>query len=77
MWYFIIAAIVWVVTSVYFGRGRVFNVFDDVLGPAFSVAVLWPLLAVFLFIIVLFIAACLPIYAIYVVIVYLINKKNY
>lgn len=75
IWYFIIAAIVWVVISFYFVRGKVFNLFDDVLGPAFIIAVLWPLLAVLLFIVVIFTTACLPLYFVCVATIYLIKKK--
>jgi hypothetical protein len=75
MWYIIVAFIVWIVVSIYFSKGKVFSLLDDVLLPAFIVAVLWPLLVLLFILVVLFISACLPVYLIYVIILYLINKK--
>jgi hypothetical protein len=75
LWYFIIAAFVLVVTSFYFVRGKVFNLFDDVLCPATLFAVAWPLIAIVFIIAIIFGMGLLPLYAFYTMLVYLINKK--
>jgi len=72
-WYFIIALITCFSLVIYFSKGSN-NFYDDVAGPAFLMSVLWPLLILVGLIALLAAVAFTPLYVVYLITKFVVNK---
>ena len=73
LWYFIIAAIICAALVTYFSKGSN-SFYDEVASPAFLIAIVWPLLILLGLIALLIAIAFTPLYIIYLITTFIINK---